>query len=81
MSKSQGKMDARRLVDVADAVIRAVAEIAAKVGGAAPHPLVVVGTAAQPKCLANYAPWEVEQGCEFLARLGFLDAARPSKTA
>lgn len=80
MAQPQGRLDARRLVDVADAVIRAAAEIASKVGAAAaPHPLLVAGTEGQPKCLANYAVWEVEQGCAFLARLGFLDAPRPNK--
>jgi hypothetical protein len=80
MAESHGKLDARRLVDVADAVIRAVGEIAAKLGGPAPHPLAVVGTASQPKCLANYAAWEVEQGCAFLTRLGYLDAPNTNKT-
>lgn len=81
MANSQGRIEPDRLVDAAEAVLRAATEIAAKIGGAITNPLAVAGTPAQPPCLAPFAVWEVEQACAFLVRLGFLDAPHPKKAA
>lgn len=76
MLNSRQDMDPMRLCDAAQATLIAAAELGqrpGRTGRAWPHPVELMGTPLQPKCLAPYARWEVEQACEFLVRLGMLE--------
>ena len=65
--------DHNRLVEAADACLRAAGLRTAQVGGRPiEHPADLVGTMIQPQCLDGFTKSEIEEACDFLIRLGFL---------
>ncbi len=77
LSSHREQMDPKRLCDVATACLAAAAELGQQVGRTWPYPADLMGTAMQPRCLATFKRWEVEQACEFLVRLGMLERRAP----
>lgn len=67
------QMDPERLCDAAQAALLAAAEVAQQTGGKWPYPADLLGTPMQPRCLAAFTRWEMEQACDFLVRLGMLE--------
>lgn len=68
------QMDSERLLQAAEAAMRAADEIAEYTGGPRPYPADLMGSELQPDYLAEFTKWEIEQACEFLVRMGMLDA-------
>lgn len=66
------QINADRLTLAADAVLRAVLEVARERGGASPYPPDLMGSPDQPQCLVEFTHYEIEQATDFLMRLGFL---------
>lgn len=69
------QIDPQRLCDAAEAALRAAVE-RADATGAWPYPLALMGTPDQPECLCDFTKFEIEQACEFLVRMGYLDTPR-----
>ena len=67
-------MDPLRLTEVADAVIEALLELHRENRQSA-YPPDLVGTIAQPKALAGFSRDEVQEGTDFLVRLGVIELA------
>jgi hypothetical protein len=63
-----------RLLEAASAALEAARDVAEYTGSAAPYPLDLMGSPMQPSCLASFTRWEIEQACDFLVRMGFLEA-------
>ena len=79
MAAYKEHLEPDRLCEAAEAAMKAAMEIAAVNGGRAPYPADLMGTASQPEVLCQFTKWEVEQGCEFLIRLGFLEKPKSRK--
>jgi hypothetical protein len=79
MAEYHDQIDPDRLCEAAKAALEAAADVAEYTGKAAPYPLDLMGHELQPACLEPFTRWEIEQACEFLVRMGFLEA--PSKKA
>jgi hypothetical protein len=79
MTDPRKQLSADRLCETADAVVHAIREMiddAGSKGGSVrhvPYPPSLMGTAAQPACLARFTPFEVEESTAFLIRLGLLE--------
>lgn len=69
--------DADRLFEISEAILEAVAEVAAERGGTCPYPPDLMGSAEQPEGLAQFTLYEVEHATQFLIRLGLLQS-RPA---
>ena len=65
-----------RLLEAAAAALDAVKDVAEYTGGPAPYPLDLMGSALQPACLEPFTRWEIEQACELLVKMGFLEAPK-----
>lgn len=65
-----------RLVEAAEAVLKAVVEAAEAFGGHWPYPPDLMGTEYQPAVLDHFTRGEVEEGTRFLIRLGILELPR-----
>ncbi len=72
MSLSPEELDHDRLLDAADAVLKAVAEVAQELNGCYVHPPRLMGSIIQPECLGDFSLGEVEDATVFLVRLGIL---------
>ncbi len=71
MSRSQQQLSPQRLFEAAEATLVASAQLAhVKVGVNVP---ALMGTARQPRCLDEFARWEIEEATAFLLRLGLLE--------
>lgn len=69
-------INADRLIEAAEAVLRAVLEVGRERGGASPYPPDLMGTPDQPADLVEFSRYEVEQATDFLVRLGLLSTHR-----
>ncbi|MHC4217595.1 MAG: hypothetical protein ACYSU7_03980 [Planctomycetota bacterium] len=78
MSLSPEQIQPERLLEVADAVLDAIIEVADVFDGLYLHPPQLLGTTLAPLRLREFTAFEVEQGTHFLVRLGVLPAAAPS---
>lgn len=78
MARSDEQITPDRLVDAADALLKAIAEATAE-GVMPANAAGLMGTPAQPACLVEYTKFEIEQAAEFLARLDMLPT--PQKKA
>ena len=76
MDSLYDRIDPDRLCDAADAVLRAVHEVAARGPGYSPPPSSLMGTSAQPSCLDGFDAQEVEAATAMLMRLGMLRGSR-----
>jgi hypothetical protein len=74
MADYKDQIDPQRLCDAAKAALAAAADVAEYTGKPAPYPLELMGHELQPACLAEFTRWEIEQACDFLVRMGFLEA-------
>ena len=70
------QMEADRLCDAADAVLRAVYEVASRGDGSSPSPASMLGAADQPHCLSGFDRGEIEAATTMLIRLGLLRGQR-----
>jgi hypothetical protein len=70
-----------RLLEAAAAALEAAKDVADYTGAPAPYPLDLMGSAMQPACLAPFTRWEIEQACDFLVRMGFLEAPSDKRPA
>jgi hypothetical protein len=68
-----------RLLEAAAAALEAAKDVADYTGSNSPYPLDLMGSPMQPACLAPFTRWEIEQACDFLVRMGFLE--RPKRPA
>ena len=68
MSLSPEELDHERLLDAADAVLKAVAEVAQELNGCYVHPPRLMGSIIQPECLGDYTLDEVVEATTFLVR-------------
>lgn len=74
--RNNRQIEPQRLCDAAEAALQAAVERADARTGEWAHPATLVGTAQQPTCLAEFTRVEIEQACEFLVRLGYLQPRR-----
>jgi hypothetical protein len=81
MESLNDNLDPERLVEAAEACLKAAGEISEYTGKAAPFPADMMGSTLQPDCLASFTKWEVEQACAFLVRLGVLEKPRAKRAA
>jgi len=72
------QMEADRLCDAADAVLRAVYEVASRGNGYSPNPASLLGAEDQPHCLSGFDREEVEAATTMLIRLGLLRGQQPA---
>lgn len=77
MAEYRDEIPIDRLLEAAAAALEAAKDVADYTGGPQPYPADLMGTPMQPACLAPFTRWEIEQACEFLVRMGFLES--PSK--
>lgn len=75
-NRNNQQIDPQRLCDAAEAALRAAVERADLQTGEWPHPMTLLGAPDQPTCLAEFTKLEVEQACEFLVRMGYLQPPR-----
>ena len=81
MAQSRNSLDPQRLVEAAEASLRAALESAEGLCGPWPYPLDLLGSPTQPECLSTFTRWEIQQACEFLVRLGIIPSPYPRKAA
>ena len=72
MSLPPDELDPGRLLDAADAVLKAFVEVTGVLRGRCVDPRRLMGSAS----LCEYTIFEVEEATRFLARLGFLSDQR-----
>ena len=80
-NQSHEHLSADRLIEAAEAAMAAMKENAEFTGGAGAYPLDLLGSPVQPACLAPFTRYEIEQACEFLVRMGELDAPSRKRAA
>lgn len=68
-----------RLIDAAEAALRASGECLDSMGRPHPWPMDLIGTPRVPEYLKPFSAVEIEQACEFLVRMGFLEPPRRAK--
>lgn len=80
MARQEQELSPQRLFEAAEAALVAAAQTAATRTAAAradhPLPPALMGTTRQPRCLDEFARWEIEEATAFLIRLGVLDSPR-----
>jgi hypothetical protein len=76
MAEYQDELPIDRLLEAAAAALDAARDVAEYTGGPAPYPLDLMGSPMQPSCLEPFTRWEIEQACEFLVKMGFLEAPK-----
>lgn len=76
MARAGEQISPERLCEAAEASLRAAVEVAEYTGGPWPYPLDLLGGPLQPGYLGQFARWEVQEACEFLVRMGFLERPR-----
>ncbi|GAB4386439.1 MAG: hypothetical protein Kow0022_15420 [Phycisphaerales bacterium] len=75
MNEDSERLSDERLMDAADAVLSAVAEVAELWEGQYVEPTDILGSPFQPKCLCDFTREEVAEATAFLHRLGVLPDA------
>lgn len=78
MSCREKQIDPDRLWQAAEAAISAALDVARYTGGPMPYPVDLMGSPLQPDCLGEFTKWEIEQACEFLIRMGFMEFPKTS---
>ena len=76
MGRYRDEVPIDRLLEAAAAAMEASKDVAEYTGGPLPYPLDLMGTPLQPDCLTPFTRFEIEQACEFLVRMGFLEAPK-----
>ena len=76
MPKYRDEIPIDRLLEAASAAMEAARDVASYTGGPQPYPLDLMGSPLQPACLESFTRWEVEQACDFLVRMGFLETPK-----
>lgn len=74
MASEETQLSPQRLFDAAEAALLAAAQSPSK--RERPHPPALMGTLRQPRCLDEFARWEIEEATAFLIRLGILESPR-----
>jgi hypothetical protein len=80
MTRFNDEISPERLIEAAEACIRAIVEVWRRRGGRCPYPPDLLGCADEPNDLEAFTRREIEEASEFLARLGFIDRPRWSRT-
>ncbi|MCL4222322.1 MAG: hypothetical protein KJZ65_13235 [Phycisphaerales bacterium] len=75
MHEESESLSAARLMDAAEAVLLAVAEVSALTSGRFLDPLEILGSEFQPECLCDFTREEVVEATAFLHRMGMLPNA------
>ncbi|HZW10519.1 MAG TPA: hypothetical protein VFF69_11510 [Phycisphaerales bacterium] len=65
-------IDPLRLIEAAEAVAEALAEVADASTGRCPYPPALLGMPEHPECLDPFTTEELEEATAFLCRLGIL---------
>lgn len=81
MAQFKDKLDPERLVEAAEASLKAAVENAEQTGGPWPYPVDLMGMPMQPECLSPFTKWEIQEACQFLVRLGILESPRTKRAA
>jgi hypothetical protein len=81
MGKFKDTIDPERLVEAADASLKAAVKYAEYSGGARPYPVDLMCSGVQPQCLSGFTKWEIQEACEFLVRLGILEKPSARRAA
>lgn len=72
MNEEPESLSAERLMDAAEAVLLAVAEVAELCSGHYVEPTEILGSSFQPECLCDFTREEIVEATAFLHRLGVL---------
>lgn len=75
MASEETHLSPQRLFDAAEAALTAIMQ-APHAARERPHPPALMGTLRQPRCLDEFARWEIEEATAFLIRLGILESPR-----
>jgi hypothetical protein len=67
------EMSPERLVDAAEAALKAVVDVAEHTQGKWMYPADLMGSPLQPEILKEFTLHEIEQASEFLVRLGIIE--------
>ncbi|RMH09811.1 MAG: hypothetical protein D6695_12490 [Planctomycetota bacterium] len=73
MNEDYERLSAERLIDAAEAVLLAVAEVAELSSGHYVDPMEMLGSSFQPECLCDFTREEIVEATAFLHRLGVLN--------
>ncbi|MBX3357017.1 MAG: hypothetical protein KF745_01180 [Phycisphaeraceae bacterium] len=76
MARPRKNLDPKRLCDAAEAALLAAVQTADQTGSGWKYPPDLIGTNAEPRCLAGFTRGEIEQASRFLIRLGMLEYPR-----
>jgi hypothetical protein len=79
MHKYKQQIDPDRLWQAAEASISAALDVARYTGGPMPYPVDLMGSPLQPDCLSEFTRHEIEEACEFLIRMGFMEFPKTSE--
>ena len=77
MARQHEQINPQRLVDAAEAALKAAVEVAEIAGGPWPYPADLMGSPLQPGYLAEFTRWEMEEASAFLARMGLIEHRAP----
>jgi hypothetical protein len=80
MKPNRVEISPERLFLAAEAIVLAATQIAKRTNGPSPYPTDLIGTANEPECMRGLAREEIQEGCDFLVRLGILQRM-PRKTS
>ncbi len=72
MNDNEYIIEPLRLIEAADAVAEALAEVADASTGRCPYPPAMLGMPDHPECLDGFTADELEEATAFLCRLGVL---------
>ena len=79
MARPKDQLSPERLIEAAEAALKAATELSRDRGGAMPYPAGLMGTADQPHYLSEFTRWEMEEASEFLVRLGMIQKPRKKR--
>jgi hypothetical protein len=81
MAQFKDKLDPERLVEAAEAALKAAVENSEQTGGPWPYPVDLMGSPMQPECLTQFTKFEIQEACQFLVRLGILESPSAKRRA
>lgn len=76
MARPQHYLSPQRLFEAAEATLVAAAQLSHVREPV--HVPALMGTARQPRCLDEFARWEIEEATAFLVRLGLIEQRAPA---
>ncbi len=73
MARPEQQLSPQRLFEAAEATLVAAAQLEHAREKQRVHVPALMGTSRQPRCLDEFARWEIEEASAFLVRLGLLE--------